>query len=215
MIGAITIGGAYRLPGHAYALVAGITVLIVAWAGPLPALSARLFSAHMALHIVLVAIAAPLLALGLRPYVRGRAARVIAAPILAAVLEFVVMWGWHLPAPHAAARAGGLALVAEQGSFLLAGMLVWSAAFAGGRDGLAAGAGGLLLTSMHLTLLGALLTLSPRPLYAECGGLFGLSPLEDQAPGCTIMLAVGTPAYLIGGVALIGCLLTTRGENAR
>ena len=39
---------------------------------------------------------------------------------------------------------------------------------------------GLLLTAMHMTLLGALLALTPRPLYEHAGGLPQLTPLEDR-----------------------------------
>ena len=191
-------------------LLAGLAVLALAWGGPLHAWSARLFTGHMALHVAVVAVAAPLIALGLAPRLAAsRWAPLVAAPVLATLFEFVVMWGWHLPGPHAAARFTSLGFLAEQGSFLLAGLWIWCAALAPGQA--LAGAGGLLLTSMHVTLLGAVLTLSSRPLYPECGGA-GLSPLADQALGGTLMLAVATPVYLAGGLALtFGAL---RGEPA-
>lgn len=73
-----------------------------------------------------------------------------------------------------------------------------------------AGVLALLFTSMHMTLLGALLGLSPRPLFhhnqAEITAL-GLNPLEDQHVGGIIMLAVGGLAYLAGGLALVARLL--------
>ena len=62
-------------------------------------------------------------------------------------------------------------LAIEQASFLAAGLVLWLAVSAalrdrGGRDAGAA-AIALLLTLAHMTLLGALLSLSPRPLYAH------------------------------------------------
>jgi putative membrane protein len=56
----------------------------------------------------------------------------------------------------------------------------------------------MLLTSMHMTLLGALLILAQRPLYpsAVCGGP------ADQQLGGMIMLGIGTPIYLVAGVVL-------------
>ena len=181
---------------RALSLAAGLAVLALAWAGPPRALAERLFTGHMALHVTIVALAAPLIAVFLAPRLAAsRWAPVVAMPALATVLEFVVMWGWHLPELHAAARFTTWGFMAEQASFLLAGLWIWCAALAPGQA--LAGAGGLLLTSMHVTLLGAILTLSPRPLYPECGGA-GLSPLADQALGGTLMLAVATPVYLAG-----------------
>jgi putative membrane protein len=56
----------------------------------------------------------------------------------------------------------------------------------------------MLLTSMHMTLLGALLILAARPLYpsAICGGP------ADQQLGGMIMLGLGTPIYLLAGLIL-------------
>ena len=189
-------------PRHALPLLAGLAALLAAWAGPLPDLADRLFAGHMARHVLVVAVAAPLLALAVAPRLAGtRAGAALAsAPVLLAAVEMVVMWGWHLPAAHDWARLSRAGLLAEQGSFLLVSLALWLAALMPGAA--LAGAGGLLLTSMHLTLLGAILTLAPRPLFAQCGGALGLSPLDDQALGGTLMLAAGPLVYLAGGVWL-------------
>jgi putative membrane protein len=119
------------------------------------------------------------------------------------VVELLVVWAWHAPALHHAARASLSGLVAEQGSFLLSGLLVWVSAFGGSaasaRHRAGAGLIALLLTSMHMTLLGALLALAPRPLYAHPGHT---AALDQQHLGGTIMLLVGGAAYLAGGVRL-------------
>jgi putative membrane protein len=63
---------------------------------------------------------------------------------------------------------------------------------------------------MHMTLLGALLALSPRPLYEHAhaaGMVAGLTPLDDQHLGGAVMLLVGGVSYLIGGLVLIARLL--------
>ena len=153
-------------------LVCGLLTLTAMWLGPLPQLARQAFWAHMTLHMGVVAVAAPLLALGvaggrLDPV---RHAPGLFAPIPASVLELVVVWACARgPAPCGAAWRGGL--MAEQGMFLLAGLLVWLSAFGGDAWGrgnrAAAGVVGLLLTAMHMTLLGALLALTPRPLYAH------------------------------------------------
>lgn len=200
-------------------LILGALALAAVWLGPLPGLARNAFFAHMTMHMGVVAVAAPLLALGIAG---GRLDPVPKAPRLfspvpASVLELVVVWAWHAPAPHHLARQSAAGLVAEQGMFLAAGLLVWISAFGGGspgslRQGNRTGAGvvALLLTSMHMTLLGALLALAPRPLYAHAHGLFGLTPLEDQQLGGAIMLLVGGVAYLLGGLWLTAGLLRDR-----
>jgi putative membrane protein len=69
-----------------------------------------------------------------------------------------------------------------------------------------------------MTLLGALLALTPRPLYQHTGGFSGLTPLEDQHLGGAIMLLVGGLSYLVGGLGLTARLLRGRirkvGEQA-
>ncbi|WP_037257762.1 cytochrome c oxidase assembly protein [Roseivivax halodurans] len=151
------------------------------------------FPKHMVQHMVLVAIAAPLMVLALN----GRARW--APPVMAgAVIEFVVVWGWHLPQLHGLGCLGGPWKIVEQASFFGAGLLVWAGAL--NTDQPLAGAGSLLLTSMHMTLLGALLTLAPSPLYLEtCALCGGLGP---QQTGGMLMLAIGTPIYLLGGLWL-------------
>ena len=85
------------------------------------------------------------------------------------------------------------------------GLLVWIAALGGApasrRERAAGGVAALLLTSMHMGLLGALLALAPRPLYEACLGLF------DQQVGGVMMLAVGGVVYLAGGLALLATLM--------
>jgi putative membrane protein len=126
-------------------------------------------------------------------------------------LELIVVWAWHAPGLHAFARESHAGLVAEQGLFFASGLLVWTSA-CGGRAGKAATAGAgvvaLLLTSMHMTLLGALLALSPRPLYAHAGGAASAGAmLAEQHLGGVIMLLVGGATYLAGGLWLSARLL--------
>lgn len=173
----------------------GLALLGVLWLAPLGDWLWAAFPAHMLRHMGLVAVVAPLLVLGFPTL-----GRVLAfPPILGAVVEFAVVWGWHLPGLHGAADRGGLATVAEQGSFLAAGVLVWAGALRAVQP--LAGAGAMLLTSMHMTLLGALIILAPRDLYAE---ICGRAPdLGAQQIGGLLMLGIGTPIYLVAGLALV------------
>lgn len=217
-----------------WSLGCGLVVLGAAWLGPLPELSRQSFAAHMAMHMAVVAVAAPLLAVGLAGSrldpVRRLAtdalpampptvalAAVVFSPIVASVIEFLVVWAWHAPALHHAARHSTGLLMVEQASFLVVGLLVWLSAFGGGagqrRRRAAAGIGGLLLTSMHMTLLGVLLALAVRPLYPHDATVaFGLTALQDQHLGGVLMLLFGGVAYMAGALVLLLGLLRDRRE---
>jgi putative membrane protein len=170
----------------------------------------------MLMHMGVVALAAPLLALGLGGTAydpTSRAPRLF-APIPASVAELIVVWAWHAPALHHFARHTALGLVLEQATFLGTGLWLWLAAFGGSAEQRAergaAGVLALLLTSMHMTLLGALLALPPRALYMHHAESGALTPLEDQHLGGAIMLVAGGIAYLAGGLALTVEILRRR-----
>jgi putative membrane protein len=196
-------------------LLAGLGVLSLVWLAPLSSLLGGPFSAHMTRHMGLVALAAPLLALALAgshwdPVRRWPA---LFPPIIASVVELTVVWAFHTPWLHHVARHFWLGAVIEQGSFLLSAGWLWLAAFGGDsvERGARAGSGvlALLLTSMHMTLLGALLALPPRPLFGHAAHQHsgGLTPLQDQHVGGAIMLVAGAIVYLLGGLWLAAHLL--------
>jgi putative membrane protein len=189
-------------------VIAGSALLLFAWAGPLPSLVPGSFAAHMMLHMTVVGIAVPVLAFGLAPRLtRSRPLPwQLVLPIAASLLDLVVVWLWHVPALHHASRMEPFALVLEQTSFAAVALLVWLAALTGPP---LAGALTLFFTSMHMTLLGALLGLAPRVMYeghADSSWL-GLKPLDDQHVGGVIMLAIGGVIYLGGGLALTARVL--------
>ena len=145
-------------------LAAGAAFLAVLWLGPLPAMGRRAFSPHMILHLGIMGIVAPLLGLGLlRLGLRlARAGDVVFWAMFASALEMLVVWGWHAPVPHEAAARQDLVFVLQQASFVVAGTAVWLTTFSGAsRAGLAVGVLALLVTSIHMTMLGVLLSLAP------------------------------------------------------
>jgi putative membrane protein len=175
--------------------LAGVAILALAWLGPLPGLVHQSFAAHMVLHMAVIGAGVPLLALGLA---RARNRPEQGWPALAfaaSLLDFAVVWVWHAPALHDASRSAPAVLVAEQASFAVVALALWLTALAGPP---LVGAMALFLTSMHMTLLGALLGLAPRPLYAGHAAhqRNALDALTDQQIGGVIMMALGGGIYL-------------------
>ena len=158
---------------------------------------------HMLGHMLAVAVAAPLLAW------RGPGQADTAAghgmPLLIAAVELVVVWGWHLPAARDAADISITMALVEQAMFLGVGVALWRAALARPASGVAA----LLLTSMHMTLLGVLIGLAPRPLYDMMAmhPAPGLDALADQQLGGVVMLVIGGASYCLGGLWMLAGLL--------
>lgn len=202
-------------------LFPGVAILAITWLGPLPDLARDSFAAHMTMHMAVVAVAAPLLSIAIAGTALDptRAVPLLFAAIPASITELVVVWAWHAPALHHAAREQTWVLVLEQASFLSAGFFLWiaccggpatpklgrSAASEGGRG---AGVVALLFTSMHMTLLGALFAVANRPLFAHATASPAL--LADQQLGGTIMLLVGGTSYLAGGLWLLAGMLKDR-----
>lgn len=205
-------------------IFAGLIVLALAWGSRLPHVAQGSFAAHMVMHMAVVAVAAPLLAFGLaRTQHTAPAVGVLSGfPMAASLLDLVVIWGWHTPLAHEFARTSQLGLVLEQSSFAAAGLLLWLTALRAGSDltGRLAGAGALLFTSMHMTLLGVLIGLASAPICKSpsfSAPLFGLNVMQDQQVGGILMLGVGGAVYLIGGLTLVGQVLASRasGEAAQ
>jgi putative membrane protein len=195
------------------ALMAGLAILTLIWGGPLLSTWRESFAAHMLAHMGVVAVAAPLVAIGIVDWLRpARGPRSL--PVLASLVDLIVVWGWHAPALRALVVSSPFTTGLEQMMFLAAGLFLWltclSRSGAHGLGNAAGGAFGLLFTSVHMTLLGALLSLSPRPLFGEgdvtCLGLT-LSADQDQALGGVVMLMVGAMVYLAGGIYLLSRLL--------
>ncbi|HUQ93816.1 MAG TPA: cytochrome c oxidase assembly protein [Bryobacteraceae bacterium] len=196
-------------------VIFGVLTLALAWLDLFPKAQGAFF-AHMAVHMSVVAVAAPLLAIGLAggSFDPVRRAPALFSPILASLLELAIVWLWHTPLLHHAARNQLSAFAAEQSAFLLSGFTLWISVLGGeppARAGRRAeGIVALLLTAMHMTLLGALFALSPRPFYAHGPHSGDLSPLDDQHLGGVIMLIAGGVSYLAGGLWLAKGLLGDR-----
>lgn len=204
-------------PANRYSLLAGMALLLAAWM--LVALKLGM-AAHMAAHMAVVALAAPLLALGLRGTIADPALRLprLSSPIGWSIAEGIIIWAWHVPGMRAFAMGSLAGVLLEQISFLVAGLMLWSSALGASHDSApprrAAGIFALLFTSMHMTLLGALIGLAPRPLYAVHATMPGEGAtntyMADQQMAGVAMLVIGGAAYLAGGLAMLAELLGAR-----
>lgn len=201
--------------------ICGVLTLAACWLGPLPELARHWFSAHMLIHMGVVAVAAAFLALGVAGgrFDPARRAPMLFSPVPASVVELVVVWAWHAPVLHHAARHTSWGMFAEQSMFLACGLFVWLSALGGPRprSGARAAAGviGLLLTSMHMVLLGALLIFAPRPLYSHSPPDLAYSAVADQQLGGAIMVLVGAASYLVGGLWLTFSLVRNTSDDGR
>jgi len=226
-------------PGHgvrrweAAAFAGGWIMLLLALVSPLHQLGGVLFSAHMAQHELLMAAAAPLLILGrpLVPFVwalpmtwrrtvgdwaatapvRGTW-ELLTLPLVAWTLHGVAIWLWHAPALFEATLRSDWVHTLQHMSFLGTGLLFWWALLRGraGRIGSPAAVLYLFTTSVHTTVLGALLTFSSRawyPLYAPATAAWGLTPLEDQQLAGLIMWVPANLSYLIAALAVASAWL--------
>jgi putative membrane protein len=213
---------------EAGAFAGGWIVLLLALVSPLHRLGSVLFSAHMAQHELLMVVAAPLLVLGrpLVPFIWALPMRwrravgdwataapvqatwgLLTLPLVAWTLHAIAIWLWHAPALFDATLTSELIHTLQHLSFLGTGLLFWWALLRGhsGRLGRPAAVLYLFTTSVHTTVLGALLTFSSRPwysLYGSSTAVWGLTPVEDQQLAGLIMWVPAGLAYLIAALVI-------------
>lgn len=178
-----------------YAL-SGWTVATLALVSPLCALSVALFSARVTQHMILILVAAPLIAFGLpRKVPEGRGWTLW----FGTAIFFLALWFWHMPVPYEATFASTSTYWAMHVSLFGTSVLLW-------RDLLYHPAGHTpavltagSVTFMHMGLLGAVLTLAERPLFAwhlTTTQDWGLTPLQDQQLGGAVMWVPGIVLFL-------------------
>ena len=223
---------------EAGAFAAGWASLVIALVSPLDALGGVLFSAHMAQHEVLMLIAAPLLVLGrplvaflwaLAPPRRERIAawvqsrpvaagwRAITGPLTVFAIHGVALWVWHIPSLYEATLTSDFIHALQHLSFLGSAALFWWAMIHGryGRIGYGVAVFYVFATSLHSSVLGALLTFAPRlwyPIYAVRTARWGLRPLEDQQLAGLLMWVPSGVIFILLGLALFAAWL---GESER
>ncbi|HVW70451.1 MAG TPA: cytochrome c oxidase assembly protein [Steroidobacteraceae bacterium] len=189
-----------------YLAAAGWLSAAVAFTSPLCALSVALFSARVAQHMILVLVSAPLIAAA---WPKGRSSRNVVRLWAATAAFFVALWFWHMPVPYDATFGSTLVYWSMHVTLFGTAIVLWrellhhSAAQTAGV--LAAGA----VTSIHMGLLGAVLTFAAHPLFyahLTTSWLWGLSALRDQQLGGVLMWVPGVGLFLFAALRSFGRL---------
>jgi cytochrome c oxidase assembly factor CtaG len=206
---------------------AGWLTLAFAIASPLHEGGERSFTLHMIEHELVMLAAAwllassrplPVLLWALPPELRGRAGalgnsswlsapwRLLTDPVVATIVQAVVLVAWHMPALFDRALGGEGWHIAQHLSFLAGALLFWWAMAnpGGGRHGHGVAAICLFATSLVGGLLGALMSFSAGPWYRAYAAMgmtaLGMSPVEDQHLAGLIM-------WIPGGLVHAGAAL--------
>lgn len=131
---------------------------------------------------------------------------------MAAALAFMLLlWFWHAPGPYAATFLSDAVYWEMHVSMIGAAIWLWCEVLNGAPSLQRAGAAALSMVQMGF--LGALITLSGRPLYPPhqlTTAAWGLSQLEDQQLGGAIMWVPGTVLFLAIGIWMAWRLLQPR-----
>jgi len=128
-------------------------------------------------------------------------------PVTATVIQAVAMWGWHAPVLFDRALESSGWHIAQHASFFLSALLFWWAMLhpRGRGSGYGVSAACLFATSLIGGALGALMSLSSSPWYADYAAMgmtgIGLDPVDDQRLAGLIMWIPGGMVH--GAAALV------------
>ncbi len=181
--------------GPRAAIVAGWAVAAVAFISPLCALSVSLFAGRIGQHMLLVLVAAPLIALGLPLRRSGRGWPVW----LSAMVFFLALWFWHMPVPYESTFSSTTVYWCMHMTLVGSAIWLWREVLNPADEHAAVSLIAGALTSMQMGMLGAFLALAGHPLFRThllTTWPWGLTPLEDQELGGTIMWVPGIAFFL-------------------
>jgi len=207
-------GWAAVSPWRQAAFYLGTLTLFVALVSPLDNLAEEfLFSAHMGQHMLLMMIAPALWLLGmpegfvdrLVPRKLWRVTGLLVTPAAAFLIYNFWMLTWHVPGLYGAALVDIRVHILEHLIFMAAGVIGWWPVL--GRSQKAAPAASppvqmiyLFLMMFPMTMLAAVLTFAPAPLYSfynEAPRLWGLSVMDDQQIAGLLMWIPGNMIFFL------------------
>jgi putative membrane protein len=209
-------GGRERILGRwrAPSFLTGIVVLVLALESPLDAVADDLFSAHMLQHMLLLLVIPPLLVAG-RPVITWLWAFDLDArrtvvhgwsraglqtvfdwlmrPLVAWLLLSAALCFWHMPGPYGWSLSHEWVHDLEHLSFLGFSLAFWTIVIEPYGQRRRLGYGGTIVfvvsSGFVMSLIGAVLTLAPHPLYSVQLDTtrYGMSALTDQQLAGIIM----------------------------
>jgi len=208
--------------------LAGWLVLALSLTSPLHEAGEKSFTMHMIEHELIMLVATLLLASSsaggvlawglprpLRQMLAGswkwplqRLWRRLTEPVTATIVQGAVMWAWHAPLPFDRALDSFGWHVAQHACFFLSSLLFWWAMLhpRGRAAGYGVSAACLFATSLIGGALGALMSLSSSPWYADYAAMgmtgIGLDPVDDQRLAGLIMWIPGGAVHAIAAVVL-------------
>jgi putative membrane protein len=206
--------------------LAGWAVLALALTSPLHEAGERSFTMHMIEHELIMLVATFLLAASgaggvlawglprpLRTSLGGSWKsplqdlwRALTEPVTATIIQAVVLWGWHAPPLFDRALDSFGWHIAQHACFFLSSLLFWWAMLnpRARANGYGVSAACLFATSLVGGALGALMSLSSSPWYADYAAMgmtgIGLDPVDDQRLAGLIMWI---PGGLVHGAAAV------------
>ncbi len=181
-------------------------VCVLAVFGPLDHWAERSAAAHMVQHMLFMVVIAPLwvwgqpmpslVAVGGRPLLRlWRPFLAVARrPMLSAYLHAAVIWLWHTPVLYNLALRNPWWHSVEHAGFLVTAVLFWWSLLHNTRRETPIAMVALLFTLVHTGILGALLTFSNRPFYAQVQSLG-----DQQLAGLLMWVMGGLPSFCAAG----------------
>jgi cytochrome c oxidase assembly factor CtaG len=226
------------------AYLGGLGALALALLSAVDTLQEQLFAMHMVQHKLLTMAAPPLLLLGNplpfflwgmpagfrravgRPLAREtlfrRGLRRLTAPWAAWALFVVTLWLWHMPAAYDAALRYEFLHDVEHFAFFWTSLLFWwhvtgAAPRVHGSFGYGLRITYVLAALAQNEILGMSIAFAREPLYpyyATAPRLWGLSALDDQKLGGTIMWVVGGEMYVDTVIVLLARLLRQEEKRA-
>jgi len=213
-------------PPRAGLFLSGWAVLTLSLVSPLHAAGERSFTMHMIEHELIMLVATLLLALSssgaviawglprpLRLSLGGSwksplqsVWKRLTEPVTATAIQAVVMWIWHAPILFDRALESSGWHIAQHACFFMSSLIFWWAMLHPRRGGYGVSAACLFATSLIGGALGALMSLSSSPWYADYAAMgmsgIGLDPVDDQRLAGLIMWIPGGLVHCVAAIAM-------------
>jgi putative membrane protein len=206
----------------------GWTVLTLSLVSPLHEAGERSFTMHMIEHELIMLVATMLLAAsnagGLMAWGLPRPLRMalgggwksplqalwrrLTEPITATLCQAVVMWAWHAPILFDRALDSSGWHIFQHACFFLSSLIFWWAMLhpRARSGGYGVSAACLIVTSLIGGALGALMSFSSSPWYADYAAMgmtgIGLGPVDDQRLAGLIMWIPGGLVHAIAALVM-------------